>query len=160
MDGRLFQQVKALRDAYSAPVLILEGGDLGGHHRIEPTALYGSLASIVGDFRVPVLHTRDARETAELLAALARREQSERGRAVAVRSGEGAMTDPERLRFVVEGLPGVSAVLATRLLERFGTVAALAQASEEDLREVEGVGKKKAASIHGTLHREYEPEGA
>ncbi len=159
MDGRLFPQVKALRDAYSAPVLILEGGDLGGHHRIEPNALYGSLASIVGDFRVPVLHTRDARETAELLAALARREQREEGRAVALRSGEGAMSAPERLRFVVEGLPGVSAVLATRLLEHFGTVANLAQASEEDLREVEGVGQKKAASIHETLHREYETEG-
>jgi len=75
---------------------------------------------------------------------------------VPVRHEKVAMSDDERLRFIVEGLPGVSAVLAKRLLERFGTVHALVNASREELMEVEGVGSKTAEEILRVVHLAYE----
>jgi len=47
----------------------------------------------------------------------------------------------ERQQFLVEGLPNVSAVLAKRLLMHFGSIKDIANASEEELQEVEGIGK-------------------
>ena len=41
---------------------------------------------------------------------------------------KGPMSDDERLRYIVEGLPGVGAVLARRLLDKFGTVREIANA--------------------------------
>lgn len=153
-DGRLFPQAKALRDAYSAPIVVIEGGSV-----LAPgfgaDAVYGALAALVTGFHVSVFTTKDAADTARLLAAIAKREQLAQKRPVSVRESRGAMSDDERLRYLVEGLPNVSAVLSRRLLERFGTVKAIADARVEDLMEVEGVGEKTAVAIHTILRTQY-----
>lgn len=155
IDGRLFPQARALRDSYSAPILIIEGEGLLTARRISEDAIWSAIASLATDFHLTVLTTRDAAETARVLAAIARREQHQEKRELAVRAEKGAMTDDERLRFLVEGLPNVSAVLARRLLTHFGTVHALVNAQVEELMEVEGVGPKIAAAIHAVLRTQY-----
>lgn len=153
-DGRLFPQARALRDAYAAPLVVLEGDGL-----LAPgfgaDALYGAIAALATGLRVGVVTTKDAAETARLLAAIARREQLGEKRPLAVRQDKGPMGEDERLRFLVEGLPGVSAVLSRRLLEHFGTVKAIADASVEELIEVEGVGTTIAGGIHRALRTQY-----
>lgn len=157
-DGRLFEQVKALSDAYASPVLVLEGGRPASG-RLEPNAFYGSLASLVADFRVPVVQTADVDETADLLASIASREQDDEDRPVALRSPDSSMTPPETIRYVAEGLPGVSAVRARALLEHFGNLQALFAASKEQLMEVEGIGETIAGRIRTVLEAPYEGEG-
>ncbi|HWG90679.1 MAG TPA: DEAD/DEAH box helicase [Candidatus Thermoplasmatota archaeon] len=158
MDGRLFPQVKALREACSAPLMLIEGDGLFAT-RMSPEAIWGSIASLLTDFRVPILTTRSPEETADLLAALAKREQRDERRAPAVRGEKAALGDEERQRYIVEGLPGVSSVLARRLLDHFGTVRALANAEPDQLAEVEGIGKEKAAEIHRLLTLRYRRPG-
>lgn len=155
IDGRLFQQVRALRDAYSAAIVIVEGDGLLTARKISEDAIYGAIASIVTDYRVTVLMAKDAAETARMLAAIARREQLKEQRPIAVRASKGAMTEDERLRFIVEGFPHVSAVLARRLLEKFGTVREIANASPEELRAVDGIGPATADAIHRALRAQY-----
>jgi Fanconi anemia group M protein len=65
------------------------------------------------------------------------------------------MGDDERLRYLVEGLPGVSAVLSRRFLEKFGTIHALVNASPEQLMAVEGVGAVTARNLHSILRTQY-----
>ena len=48
---------------------------------------------------------------------------------------------------MLEGLPGINATLASRLMAHFGSVAAVMQASVEQLVKVEGIGKTKAQRI-------------
>lgn len=153
-DGRLFPQARALRDAYSAPLLVLEGEGLLAPG-FGPDALYGALAAIVSDLKVSVFTTRDAADTARLLAAIAKREQITEKRALKVRADKGPMADDERLRFLIEGLPGVSAVLSRRLLEHFGTVKRVVDATIEELMEVEGVGAIIAKGIHQAVRTQY-----
>ena len=155
VDGRLFAQVKLLRQSYAAPVLVVEGEDLAPARRIPPAALHGALASVVADFGVPVLRTRDAHETAALLYGMARREQKEAGRPVALRGDKRASDPDDELRVVLEGVPGVSAVLAERLLRRFRTLSAVAAADEAELREVEGIGEVLARRIAEIFRRTY-----
>ena len=61
----------------------------------------------------------------------------------------------EQQRFLVEGLPHVSSVIAKRLLVHFGSIRALAGASVEDLCAVKGVGKGIAEEIVRVFREEF-----
>ncbi|MBN1280084.1 MAG: DEAD/DEAH box helicase [Candidatus Thermoplasmatota archaeon] len=155
IQGKLFVQMKHLRSAYSRPLLIIEGEGLLTKRNISHNAIFGSFSSIMIDFGIPIITTRDAHETADFLSVTAQREQRQGSRAVALRGEKTAKTIAEHQQYLVEGLPGVSAVLAQRLLQHFGSIHALANASEDDLCEVHGIGKNIAADILKLLHAEY-----
>jgi len=153
--GKLFKQMTRLRDAYSRPLLVLEGENLLTKRNINHNAIFGSLASISVDFGIPVLTTKDAAETADLLNVIAKREQKVDKKAVAVRGEKTQMSLRERQQFIIEGLPNVSAVIAKRLLSHFGSVKDIANATEEELLEVKGVGKNIATDIIKLLKANY-----
>ena len=153
--GKLFRQMTRLRDAYSRPLLVLEGENLLTKRNINHNAIFGSLASISVDFGIPVLTTKDAAETADLLNVIAKREQKVDKKAVAVRGEKTQMSLRERQQFIIEGLPNVSAVIAKRLLSHFGSVKDIANATEEELLEVKGVGKNIASDIIKLLKANY-----
>jgi len=155
VDKRLLEQAKQLGESFERPILILEGEGLYSRRAIHPNAIRGALAALAVDFSISILPTRDEKETAAVLMAIARREQVEQAREVSIRGERKALTLPEQQRFVVEGLPGVSAVLAKRLLEHFGTVERVMSASERELREVRGIGKEKAREIRKVLGSRY-----
>lgn len=146
IDGRLFSQLKMLKDKYQKPILILEGEGLFTKRNIHPSAIFGSLASIVTDFNIPIISTKDGKETAKLLATIAKREFSNK-RAASVRGEKGKMSLRERQQFIIEGLPNVSSILAQRLLAHFGSIKAIIDADLEELCKVKGVGKKIGQGI-------------
>ncbi|MEM3402000.1 MAG: ERCC4 domain-containing protein [Candidatus Hadarchaeales archaeon] len=152
IDGRLHEQAKAMSENFRCPVLIIEGDDIYNRRKIHPNAIRGALAALAIDFRIPILWSRDERETAELLLALARRKQLKEEKPLPLRRKLGTA---DFQRFIVESLPGVSAVLARRLLDHFRTVEKIMCASEKELMEVEGIGKKKVAEIRKVLTQEY-----
>ena len=77
------------------------------------------------------------------------------GKGVGRRGEKKGMGVHQMQRFIVEGLPGISATMAERLLLHFGTVERIMTASEEELMEVEGIGKKKARAIREVLRKKY-----
>jgi Fanconi anemia group M protein len=156
--GKLFRQIAQLRDAYPRPVLILEGENLLTKRNISHKAIFGSLASINVDFGVPVITTKDSAETADLLQVMAKREQKDDKKTVAIREEKTSMSLRERQQFVIEGLPNVSAVLAKRLLDHFGSIRDITNASEEELMEVKGVGKNISSEILELLNAQYSEE--
>ncbi len=158
VDKRLMTQAELLHETFEYPVLILEGNDVYSRRAIHPNAIRGALVALAVDFRIPILPASDEKETAHILFMIAKREQLAGFREVAVRGEPKRLTLSEFQRFVVEGLPGVSAVLARRLLEYFGTVEQVMCASEKELREVRGIGKEKAREIRRVLTSTYEPE--
>ena len=155
IDGKLFVQMRKLRDAYSRPVLIVEGEGLLTKRNISHNAIFGSLVSVIVDFGIPIINTKSAQETADFLFIMANREQKEGNKAVAIRGEKWSMSIPEQQQFILEGLPNVSAVLAQRLLQHFGSVRAIANASEEELCTVSGIGKNIATEIVKVLNSEY-----
>ncbi|MBR9700271.1 DEAD/DEAH box helicase, partial [Candidatus Woesearchaeota archaeon] len=75
LDGRLLSQLKALSQ-YPKPVMIIEGEqDIYSVRRIHPNAIQGMLSTIAVSYGIPILWTKNPRETAGLLIALAKREQ-------------------------------------------------------------------------------------
>ena len=155
IEGKLFRQMSQLRDAYSRPVLILEGDNLLTRRNINHNAIFGSLASITVDFGIPILMTKDPSETADLLNVIAQREQREDKKVVATRGEKRQMSLMERQQFIVEGLPNVSAVIAKRLLTHFGSIKDIANATEEELLEIKGIGKNIASEIIKLFNTSY-----
>ena len=134
--------------------MIIEGENLFARRRISADAIYGALASIAVDFGIPIMSTKDDKETAQVLLAIAKREAAE-GRKPGIRGEKGTMLLQERQQFILEGLPNISGVIAQRLLAHFGSVSAVLAASEKDLQKVKGVGKKIAKDIRETLDAPY-----
>jgi Fanconi anemia group M protein len=72
-----------------------------------------------------------------------------------VRPDKSALGARQRLEFLVQGLPKVSATLSVRLLEHFGTMQTIANASKEELADVRGIGDKTAQGIHDIMRTNY-----
>lgn len=152
-DGRLFSQMVEMRRNYEVPILIIEGESLfiRGFHE---NSIYGALASIISDYKIPIIFTKDARETAKFIEALMRRELGERGE-VSLRKEKRAMSTEERQRYIIESLPNVSAKLSQRLLEYFGSVKDVINAEVGELIQVKGIGRKTAEEIYDIVNAKY-----
>ncbi len=158
ISGKLFDQLYRLRGAYPRPILILEGTGLFIKRKVNPHAILGSLISICVDFGIPILTTEKPEETADLLFVMAKREQQQEQKPVVLRGEKPSMNLSERQRFVVEGLPFISSIIAKRLLHHFGSINGLVNASEKELQEVFGVGKRIANEIYCVLHEDFREE--
>ncbi|MFB6292853.1 MAG: DEAD/DEAH box helicase [Halonotius sp.] len=155
-DRSMFEQVGDLVRNYSRPIVLVEGEDLYGERNLHPNAIRGALSSLAVDFNASVLRTDGERETAELLATIARREQETRDREVSVHGEKSTKTLAEQQEYVVASIADIGPVTARSLLEEFGTVEAVMTAREEDLLEADGVGEVTAEKIRDVVGSEYE----
>ena len=61
----------------------------------------------------------------------------------------------EQQEFFVSAFPGIGVQTARLLLEHFGTIKSIVNASKEELTALKGVGDKTAERIIGLLEEEY-----
>lgn len=158
IDGRMFPQLINLRQNYLKPLIILEGNtaELFTLRNIHRNSIIGALTSIALDYQVPILYTKDSKETAEYLYVIAKREQKERDKEVRLRVGRKGLTLAEQQRFIIEGLPMIGPLMAKSLLEKFGSIKAIVDADEKQLQTVENLGKKKARLIQKVIREKYD----
>lgn len=154
VDKRLFKQARSLMEEFKRPLLILEGDDLY-NGMINPNAIRGSIASIALDFGISIIPTRNAQDTAAMIKRIAIREQSGEKTPIQIRTDKKPVNLWEQQLFIIESLPNIGPVNAKNLLEHFGTVANIINASESQLQEVEGIGKKTAANIRKVVDSKY-----
>ena len=156
IDKRLLQQVQGLKKSYERPLLIIEGSeDIFSVRKVHPNAIRGMLAWIVVDMKVPVVYTKDFRETSEFLMTIAKREQEENTKDFGIRGERKPLSDTELQEYIMSGLPGVGPSLAKSLLKKFKTVENIVNASEDELKNVDKIGSKKASEIKRILKKEY-----
>ena len=156
INGKLFTQISKLRDAYSRPMLIIEGEGLLTKRNIKHNAIFGSLVSIMIDYGIPIFTTKNDIETANILSLAAKREQKKDKKTVSIRGEKTAMSIKEQQQFILEGLPNISSILANRLLSHFKSIKDIFNATEEELQEVNGIGKNIAIKIIEIINNEFE----
>lgn len=154
VDKRLFKQARSLMEEFKRPLIILEGDDLY-NGMINPNAIRGSIAAIALDFGISIIPTRNAQDTAAMIKRIAIREQSGEKTPIQIRTDKKPVNLWEQQLFIIESLPNIGPVNAKNLLEHFGTVANIINASESQLQEVEGIGKKTAANIRKVVDSKY-----
>jgi ERCC4-type nuclease len=159
VDARLFKQAAALVQGSRRAVLVLEGtaADLGGGN-VSRESLQGALITVSVFYGLAVLRARDVVETARLLVYLGRQAQQFASGSFA-RPGYRPKGKRARQLFVLQGLPGVGPERAARLLERFGSVQAVAVASPDELATVDGIAETTAARIRWAVEESPGPYG-
>ncbi|MHA1730320.1 MAG: DEAD/DEAH box helicase [Promethearchaeota archaeon] len=154
-DGRLFAEITDLVRSFTVPILVLEGSPLEVSS-MAPGAVMGAISALVTKFRVHLLQTRDAKDTARHLLALAKYSQKAKAKTVPIRFRKTSGDPSAVLEALVARVPGINIARARALLRKFGTLRALFSAGTGELQAVEGIGPKLAREIEEVATREYE----
>lgn len=156
LEGRFWRQIDKLRRAGEWPFLLVEGPHFDDGP-IAPKALRGVCVGAIAR-GIRLIRTEHRHDSAMWLQALA------------LRVGRTAPTDrpvysqrpapnsaTEAAEAMLAAVPGISTVCARRLLERFGTVAAVAAAGPHAWLEVPGIGADRARSLEETFNSRPTP---
>ncbi|MEM4717922.1 MAG: ERCC4 domain-containing protein [Desulfurococcaceae archaeon] len=163
-DNRIWDQSKLLKEAAlidgHRPVILIEGDleDLIKYREWRIQSVLRVIDTLVLDMNIPVLYTPNTEASLSWIIAKAKSlGKTEEKRVVRMRVERKPMTLNERILYVAEGLIGP--LLARRLLERFKTLRAIANASVYELMSVEGIGEKRAEEIHAIFNTPWRETG-
>ncbi len=152
IDGRIFEQANSMKEEFGKPIFIIEGNS---NRSISINALKAAIATLATNFDASVISTKNQKDTALTVFWIAKKEQQGAGRGISIKVGKKSKDERKLQEQIVCGLPGVSTIICKRLLEHFGSVEGAFAASEKELRDVKGVGKKLAKRIRKILEKRY-----
>ncbi|MCF8039213.1 MAG: hypothetical protein K9K79_07840 [Desulfohalobiaceae bacterium] len=151
IDGRLFKQAGRLVCSTYASALVIEGTALeAADLKVSREAVQGALITVSLVFGLSVLRSNSAGETAWLMLTAARQLQACR-RGVLKRPGYKPRGRQKRQLYLLQGLPKIGRGKAEILLDTFGGVQAVMDASYEELIRVKGIGRETARGIREIL---------
>ncbi|MBU0461627.1 MAG: DEAD/DEAH box helicase [Nanoarchaeota archaeon] len=156
VDGRLLSQVKSLKENFERPIIIIEGEEnIYSQRNIHPNAIRGMMGTIAVAYGIPVIQTKDFKETAAFLAIIAKREQDETSTNFSAHGSRKPLSLKEQQEYIVSALPNVGPGLSKELLKRFGTVLQVMNASTDEFMQIDKMGPKKATEIQRVLTEKY-----
>jgi len=157
IDGRLLEQLKSLKRSFERPVIVLQGTkDIFAVRNIHPNAIRGMLSTIAISYGIPILSCKNEKDSAALLLSMAKREQLTDKKDFSPHADRKPMSIKEQQEYIVSAIPSVGPTLAKELLKNFKSVKNIVNASEEELKQVAGVGDKIAKTIKEIFERNYE----
>ncbi|MHA2184816.1 MAG: ERCC4 domain-containing protein [Promethearchaeota archaeon] len=121
MDNRLFEQLLRLKEAYSCPILILEGlnDKVFENTGMKISSIYGALAYTSYKLGISVIPTRNVEDTAIVIERIAHREQVKDGVPLLSRRAPKELSKKERRSFIIEGLVDIGPKKAKALIDKF-----------------------------------------
>ena len=156
VDGRLLEQLKKLKEHYQKPLLVVQGEeDIFSIRNVHYKAILGMLSTIALNYRIPILQTKNPRETVLLFQTIVEKCQKEGANYYSPHSRKGNSLK-ETQEYFISALPNVGMSLAKKLLNDFKSVKNIANASEAELQRIDLLGKKKARQIRDVFDLEYD----
>ena len=155
-DGRLFAQASALASSYRKPYLIVEGdvNKLSGMVK-NLASYYGAVASVTLAYDLRLMHTANADETAQAIAALVRNSRAKPIPPGLLQAPPKSKDEAQQQLYFVSALPGVGMKLAKRMLGRYGTPRRVFSLTESQFAMIPGVGAKRASRIAHVLDTKH-----
>jgi DNA excision repair protein ERCC-4 len=164
-DGRLFLQCSDLVRHYQKPLLVVQGNiaelaeipedvkdrDVKRLAERMPLA-YDALATVATEFRIPIIHTPSADQTAQLLVTLVNNSLRD-GKATGPLLRKIKKENPVYIQqlSVLSSVPGVGEKLAARMLDKFRTPKRALNASAAELSTIPGFGLSRAERVRKIL---------
>lgn len=141
LNKRLIRQLQDLQQIESK-LLIIEGIEeqelYHPEQGVNENAVRGFLLSIVLNYQIPIIFTKNYEDTAQFLRVLAKKPDKEIEQGLNPR--RKSFDKNEQMQFIVEGFPGIGPKTAKKLLEEFKTIKNIVNTSIEELEKV--IGKK------------------
>lgn len=148
INKRLNIQLKEIKK-YPKHFLLVENFDFD--YKIQNrSSLKGLLLSIVLDYQIPIIFTKDEKDTAEFLLLLAKKQEKEKT-ATALRQFRTLETIQEQKQFILEGFPGIGPKTAEKLISKFKTLGKIFSASEQELKDA-GLNQIKINKLREVLN--------
>jgi len=140
INKRLVRQLEELKQ-YKKCFLIIEGTDHQELYNDEPVGIHGNairgfLLDILLKYKVPIIFTKDYKDTASFLLILSKKQ----GKEISIRAKKKSLTKKEQLQYILEGFPGIGPKTAKKLLKKYKTIKGIINAPLEELK-IE-IGKK------------------
>ncbi len=155
IDKRILTQLIVLKENFSIPLLIIEGSkNIFALRNFHPNSIRGMLATIAIDFQIPIIQTKNIRDTAAFLALIAKRLEKER-RSISLLSKRKPLTLKEQQEYIIQALPSIGPTLAKSLLKNFKTVKGIINAKPNHLQKIDKIGPKKIKLIKQVIDSEY-----
>ena len=144
-NGRLWTQIGKLRRAVAWPYLLVEGpspydGKLGAE------AVRGALLAIA-DLGVIVIQSKHPLDSALWIRRIATRRQGVAARNRVPFAGRDRSATQHPGELALTAAQGISTTSAHVLLEHFGSLVKVLQASRDELTAVPGIGRSRASAI-------------
>lgn len=153
-EGRLREQVERMGDRGDQSFVLVEGNmedfDSLEHTQIPPKSLRGMTASIIARNRTPVVFCSKPELLADMAVRLARKTAEEP--TTIQTTTTDTVREPTFIENVFLGVDGVGIETAEKLSEKFPSLQSVYNASQEELKAVDGVGETVAGEIHQTVH--------
>jgi len=153
-DKRLFDQVSKLKETSSNAFIILEGSiERAKRFTSNWNAVLGALVSIQTGYGIGILLSSDVEDTAYLIYKLGEKFLESQRRTISLVRKPKLSTLRDAQLFVVQSFPNIGPVLAEKLLERFGSIKDICNASISDLQKV--LGEKRAEELFKLINSKF-----
>ncbi|MCI4456105.1 MAG: multidrug MFS transporter [Sulfolobus sp.] len=153
-DKRLFDQVSKLKETSSNAFIILEGSiERAKRFTSNWNAVLGALVSIQVGYGIGILLSSDVEDTAYLIYKLGEKFSDSQRRTISLVRKPKLSTLRDAQFFVVQSFPNIGPVLAEKLLERFGSIKDICNASISDLQKV--LGEKRAEELFKLINSKF-----
>lgn len=144
---RLLKQLQELQQ-YKKKLLIIEGidehelyaNDSEYETGMHPNAIRGFLLSILLNHNIPIIFTKNYKDTAQFILILSKKKPKESP----LNINKKSLGADERLQFILESFPGIGPKTARKILKKYQTLEIFFTAPENELQEFLG---KKAENI-------------
>jgi len=150
INKRLARQLEEMKQ-YQKQLLIIEGTDeqelYPENSGMNSNAIRGFLLSILLKYNVPIIYSKDYKDTAKFLYLLAKKKETE----TSIRAKKKSFNKKEQLQYILEGFPGIGAKTAKKLLKKYKTIKAIINQPLEELKKELG----KKAEIFKLLEESY-----
>jgi len=150
LNKRLLIQLQNLQQQKNK-LLIIEGDEnqelYHEKSKINENAIRGMLLSILLKYQVPVLTTKNPKDTAKFLKILANKQQKE----ISLLPTRKPTSQKQQLQFILEGFPGIGPKTAKTLLKEFKSIRQILNTPQEQIQKL--IGKK--ADIFKLLDLNY-----
>ena len=136
INKRIFSQMISLKQ-YPYKILLIEGiaNDDLYEGIIHENALRGFILAAALDYQIPLIFTKNEKDTAKYMSILAKRTPNKE---ISLRPSRIFKSKLEQMQFILEGFPNIGPIKAKALLEKFGSLKKIINASISDLEEILG----------------------
>ncbi|MBI2632648.1 hypothetical protein HYW75_06600 [Candidatus Pacearchaeota archaeon] len=136
INKRIFSQIQEMKQ-YPSNFLLIEGdiNEIFNNEIIHENALRGFIIASILDYKIPIIFSRNEKDTSLYLSLLAKKRNNEE---VSIRPSKILFSKEEQLQFILEGFPYIGPVKAKSLLKKFKSLKKIISASESDLQEILG----------------------
>ena len=133
INKRLIEQLTQIK-RYKQPLLIIEGDiqEILDENSNISKAIRGLILSIITNHKIPIIFSKNYKDTAEYLIALAK-QQLKSKTPISLHS-RIPKTIKEQKSYILEAFPNIGPKKAELLLNKFKTISSVFNASEEELK--------------------------